>query len=167
MSEKEEENTKEKEKHNYSYEKFIEEGKKLCLESNNIFKFCLNELLNINYIQGNLNISESIILELDIVFSDVYSLPVMYFQIYKDGIPYDFDIYIKQYPSVNEDLMKNAQISKENHPFNGRVYYFMHLCQFNFMIKQITNIKNILYFWLGLVLQIFNFDIIKIIKLHK
>ena len=167
MSGKNEEPLKEKVKINYTYENFIEEGKKLCEESNNVFKFCLNELLNINYIQGNLNISESIILELDIIFSDVYSLPVMYYQIYKDGIPYDFDLYIKEYPSVNEDLMKNAKISKENHPFTGRVYYFLHLCQFNFMIKQIDNIKNILYFWLGLVLQIFNFDIIKIIKLYK
>ena len=151
----------------YSYEKFIEEGKKLCLETNNTFKFCLNELLNINYIQGNLNVSENIILELDILFSEVYFLPVMYFQIYKDGIPYDFDKYIKEYPSVNEDLLKNAVISKENHPFTGRVYNFMHLCKFNFMIKSIPNLKNILYFWLGLVLQIFNFDIIKIIKLYK
>ena len=152
---------------NYTYEKFIEEGKKLCLDTNNLFKFCLNDLLNINYIQGNLNISENIILKLDIIFSDVYSLPVIYFQIYKNGIPYNFDIYIKEYPSVNEDLLKNAVISKENHPFTGRVYNFMHLCQFNFMIKKIQNIKNILYFWLGLVLQIFNFDIIKIIKNHK
>ena len=152
---------------NYTYEKFIEEGKKLCLDTNNLFKFCLNDLLNINYIQGNLNISENIILELDIIFSDVYSLPVMYFQIYKNGIPYNFDIYIKEYPSVNEDLLKNAVISKENHPFTGRVYNFMHLCQFNFMIKKIQNINNILYFWLGLVLQIFNFDIIKIIKNYK
>ena len=167
MSEKEDENKKEKEKNNYTYEKFIEEGKKLCSESNNIFKFCLNELLNINYIQGNLNISESIILELDIIFSDVYSLPVMYFQIYKDGIPFDFETYLKEFPSVNQDLVKGAKISKENHPFTGKVYYFMHLCQFNFMIKEIDNIKNILYFWLGLVLQIFNFDIIKIIKFHK
>ena len=165
MEEKEE---KEKIKEfNYTYEKFIEEGKNLCSQTNNIFKFCLNELLNINYIQGNLNISENIILELDIIFSDVYSLPVMYFIIYKDGIPYDFDKYIKEYPSVNEDLIKSAEISKENHPFTGRVFNFMHLCQFNFLIKKIENIKNILYFWLGLVLQIFNFDIIKIIKLNK
>ena len=151
----------------YSYDKFIEEGKKLCFDSNNNFKFCLNELLNINYIQGNLNISENIILELDIIFSDVYSLPVMYFIIYKDGIPYNFDKYIKEYPPLNEDLIKNAIISKENHPFTGRVFNFMHLCQFNFLIKKIENIKSILYFWLGLVLQIFNFDIIKIIKLNK
>ena len=91
----------------------------------------------------------------------------MYFIIYKDGILYDFDKYIKEYPSVNEDLIKSAEISKENHPFTGRVFNFMHLCQFNFLIKKIENIKNILYFWLGLVLQIFNFDIIKIIKLNK
>ena len=150
----------------YSYDKFIEEGKKLCFDSNNNFKFCLNELLNINYIQGNLNISDNIILELDIIFSNVYSLPVLYFQIYKDGIPYNFDKYIKEYPPLNEDLIKNAIISKENHPFTGNVYNFMHLCQFNFMIKEIKNIKNILYFWLSLVLQIFNFDIIKIIKIN-
>ena len=68
---------------NYTYEKFIEEGKKLCLETNNVFKFCLNELLDIYYIQGNLCIAESIILELDIIFSDVYSLPVLFFIIYK------------------------------------------------------------------------------------
>ena len=99
---------------NYSYDKFIEEGKKLCLDTNNTFKLCLNELLNINYIQGNLNISDNIILELDIIFSDVYSLPVLYFQIYKDGIPYNFDNYIKEFPPINEDLIKNAIISKEN-----------------------------------------------------
>ena len=167
MSGKNEEPLKEKVKINYTYENFIEEGKKLCEESNNIFKFCLNELLNINYIQGNLNISENIILELDILFSDVYTLPVMYFQIYKDGIPYNFGNYIKEYPCVDENLINSAIISKENHPFTGRVYNFMHLCKFNFMIKSIPNLKNILYFWLGLVLQIFNFDIIKIIKLNK
>ena len=149
---------------NYSYDKFIEEGKKLCLDTNNTFKLCLNELLDINYIQGNLNISDNIILELDIIFSDVYSLPVLYFQIYKDGIPYNFDNYIKEFPPINEDLIKNAIISKENHPFTGNVYSYMHLCQFNFMIKEINNIKNILYFWLSLILQIFNFDLIKIIK---
>ena len=149
---------------NYSYDKFIEEGKKLCLDTNNTFKLCLNELLDINYIQGNLNISDNIILELDIIFSDVYSLPVLYFQIYKDGIPYNFDYYIKEFPPINEDLIKNAIISKENHPFTGNVYSYMHLCQFNFMIKEIKNIKNILYFWLSLILQIFNFDLIKIIK---
>ena len=149
---------------NYSYDKFIEEGKKLCLDTNNTFKLCLNELLDINYIQGNLNISDNIILELDIIFSDVYSLPVLYFQIYKDGIPYNFDNYIKEFPPINEDLIKNAIISKENHPFTGNVYSYMHLCQFSFMIKEINNIKNILYFWLSLILQIFNFDLIKIIK---
>ena len=161
------EEKEEKEEFNYTYEKFLEEGKKLCEQSNNLFKFCHNELLDINYIQGNLNISESIILELDIIFSEVYFLPVMYFQIYKEGIPYNFENYIKEYPSVNEDLVKQAIISKENHPFTGRVYSFMHLCQFNFMIKKIHNIKNILYFWLGLVLQIFNFDLIKIIHFKK
>ena len=34
----------------YSYDKFIEEGKKLCFDSNNNFKFCLNELLNLKRI---------------------------------------------------------------------------------------------------------------------
>ena len=159
-----ENNGKENEFH-YAYKEFIEEGRKLCDKTNNLFKFCLNELLNINYIQGNINISENILLELDILFSDVYSLPVMYFQIYKDGIPYNFDIYIKEHPSINEKLIDAAIISKENHPLTGRVYNFMHLCKFNFMIKSIPNLKNILYFWLGLVLQIFNFDIIKIIKI--
>ena len=149
----------------YTYKEFIDEGKKLCDKTHNLFKFCLNELLNINYIQGNLNISDSITLELDILFSEVYSLPVMYFQIYKDGIPYDFDNYIKEYPSVNENLIKSAIISKENHPSTGRIYNFMHLCKFNFLMKDIQNIKNILFFWLSLVLQIFNFDLIKIIEI--
>ena len=149
----------------YTYKEFIDEGKKLCDKTHNLFKFCLNELLNINYIQGNLNISDSITLELDILFSEVYFLPVMYFQIYKDGIPYDFDNYIKEYPSVNENLIKSAIISKENHPLTGRIYNFMHLCKFNFLMKDIQNIKNILFFWLSLVLQIFNFDLIKIIEI--
>ena len=157
-------NKEEETEFHYSYKEFIDEGKMLCEKTNNIFKFCLNELLDINYIQGNLNISDNIILELDIIFSDVYSLPVLYFQIYKDGIPYNFDNYIKEFPPINEDLIKNAIISKENHPFTGNVYSYMHLCQFNFMIKEINNIKNILYFWLSLILQIFNFDLIKIIK---
>ena len=149
----------------YTYKEFIDEGKKLCDKTHNLFKFCLNELLNINYIQGNLNISDSITLELDILFSEVYFLPVMYFQIYKDGIPYDFDNYIKEYPSVNENLIKSAIISKENHPLTGRIYNFMHLCKFNFLMKDIQKINNILFFWLSLVLQIFNFDLIKIIEI--
>ena len=157
-------NKEEKTEFHYSYKEFIEDGKLLCDKTNNLFKFCLNELLNINYIQGNLNISENIILELDILFSDVYTLPVMYFQIYKDGIPYNFDNYIKEYPCVDENLINSAIISKENHPLTGRVYQFLHLCKFNFLMKDIKKIDNILFFWLSLVLQIFNFDLIKIIK---
>ena len=65
-------NKEEKTEFHYSYKEFIEDGKLLCEKTNDLFKFCLNELLNINYIQGNLNISENIILELDILFSDVY-----------------------------------------------------------------------------------------------
>ena len=94
----------------------------------------------------------------------IYTLPVMYFQIYKDGIPYNFDNYIKEYPCVNENLINSAIISKENHPLTGRVYQFLHLCKFNFLMKDIKKIDNILFFWLSLVLQIFNFDLIKIIK---
>ena len=157
-------NKEEKTEFHYSYKEFIEDGKLLCEKTNNLFKFCLNELLNINYIQGNLNISENIILELDILFSDVYTLPVMYFQIYKDGIPYNFGNYIKEYPCVDENLINSAIISKENHPLTGRVYQFLHLCKFNFLMKDIKKIDNILFFWLSLVLQIFNFDLIKIIK---
>ena len=157
-------NKEEKTEFHYSYKEFIEDGKLLCEKTNDLFKFCLNELLNINYIQGNLNISENIILELDILFSDVYTLPVMYFQIYKDGIPYNFDNYIKEYPCVDENLINSAIISKENHPLTGRVYQFLHLCKFNFLMKDIKKIDNILFFWLSLVLQIFNFDLIKIIK---
>ena len=158
------ENKEEENEFHYSYNEFIEEGKKLCELTKNIFKFCLNELLNINYIQGNLNISENIILELDILFSDVYSLPGMYFQIYKDGIPYNFDKYIKEYPSVNENLINSAIISKENHPLTGRAYNYMHLCKFNSLMKEIKKIDNILFFWLSLVLQIFNFDLVTIIQ---
>ena len=150
----------------YTYKEFIEEGKKLCEKTNNLFKFCLNELLDISYIQGNLNISKDIILELDILFSEVYSLPVMYFQIYKNGIPYNFDIYIKENPSVNENIIKSAIISKENHPLTGKVYNFMHLCKFNFLMKSIK-IDNILYFWLSLILQIFNFDIMEVIDIKN
>jgi hypothetical protein len=65
-------NKEEETEFHYSYKEFIDEGKMLCEKTNNIFKFCLNELLDINYIQGNLNISENIILELDILFSDVF-----------------------------------------------------------------------------------------------
>ena len=158
-----ENNGKENEFH-YTYKEFIEEGRKLCDKTNNLFKFCLNELLNINYIQGNINISESILLELDILFSDVYSLPVMYFQIYKDGIPYNFDNYIKEYPCVDGNLINAAIISKENHPLTGRVYNYMHLCKFSMLMKDIKKIDNILFFWLSLVLQIFNFDLMKIIQ---
>ena len=97
----------------YTYKEFTEEGQKLCDKTHNLFKFCLNELLNISYIQGNINISKDIILEVDILFSEVYSLPVMYFQIYKNGMPYNFDSYIKENPSVNENIIKSAIISKK------------------------------------------------------
>ena len=89
----------------------------------------------------------------------------MYFQIYKDGIPYDFDNYIKEFPSVSPDLIKAAIISKENHPLTGKVYNFMHLCKFNFLMKDIKNISNILFFWLSLIIQIFNYDLVKIIQI--
>ena len=159
------EKKEDEDKFHYTYKDFIEEGKKLCEKTQKLFKFCINELLEINYIKANINISESIILELDILFSDVYSLPVMYFQIYKDGIPYDFDNYIKEFPSVSPDLIKAAIISKENHPLTGRIYNFMHLCKFNFLMKDIKNISNILFFWLSLILQIFNYDLVKIIQI--
>ena len=157
-------NKEEETEFHYSYKEFIDEGKILCEKTNNIFKFCLNELLDINYIQGNLNISEKIILELDILYSDVFTLPGMYFQIYKDGIPYNFDNYIKEYPCADENLINAAIISKENHPLTGRVYNYMHLCKFSMLMKDIKKIDNILFFWLSLVLQIFNFDLMKIIQ---
>ena len=157
-------NKEEETEFHYSYKEFIDEGKILCEKTNNIFKFCLNELLDINYIQGNLNISENIILELDILYSDVFTLPGMYFQIYKDGIPYNFDNYIKEYPCVDGNLINAAIISKENHPLTGRVYNYMHLCKFSMLMKEIKKIDNILFFWLSLVLQIFNYDLIKIMQ---
>ena len=149
----------------YTYKQFIEEGKELCNKSNNFFKFCKNDLLDISYLQGNMNINDNIFIETDIIFSDVYSLPVLYFQIYKDGIPYEFENYIKEYPSVNENLIKSAIISKENHPLTGRVYNFMHLCKFNLLVNSIQNIKNILYLWISLIFQIFNYDLTKVLHI--
>lgn len=147
----------------YNYKKFIEDANFLIEKCPKNFKMNKQSFLNICYVKMNFELEDNILLEGDLLFSDVYNLPEIYFIIYNDGNVMKFDDYIAKYPSFNPIMMKGTEISKENHPLNGIVYDYMHLCDFNLFMNQLGNFKNTLIFWLSMALQIFNIDITKYI----
>ena len=64
---------------------------------------------------------------------------------------------------IDTKMINLCEISKENHPLNGNVYEFMHLCKLNQFINKVDDVDNILIFWSSIVLQLFNLDLSKII----
>ena len=151
----------------YTYKKFIEESREISIDSDNVFKICSDNLLRISYLKFSVALKNNINLEGDIVFSEVYNLPEMYFHLINDSGQYiQFNDYINDCPPYDVNMIKNAEIGQRNHPLNGIVYNYMHLCQFNIFINELKDIKNILIFWLSFALQIFNIDVISLIK-HK
>lgn len=113
------------------------------------------------------NSSNSYSFEFNIIFSETYQLPVLYFLIYNDntGEITSFTSYNESNPSQS-DLIKFFEVSKENHPFTGRINEFLHLCKFNQLLNQLQSISDkeqeihtILTFWFSIILQLFNIDI--------
>ena len=148
----------------YNYDLFIKEAKDLCEKTKNIFKIMeVQSLIKINYIKGNLNIGDdSYILECNIIFSEVFNLPVMYFIIYdENGMITKFEEFNKKFPTINNEFINFCEISKENFPYGGGVYEYMHLCKFNQLLKKLPNINNKLIFCLSVILQMFNINFVK------
>ena len=151
----------------YSYAHFVSDSKNLCDKSNGVFKVCSSPLLSINYIKANIQLmEEKYSLEMNILFSETYKLPVLYFIIYdnKTYSPISFESF-KTENKIDTDMIKLCEISKENHPLNGNVYEFMHLCKLNQYINKVDDVDNILIFWSSIVLQLFNLDLSKIIHM--
>ena len=147
-------------KFEYTYEQFYNDALKLCNDTHNKFNICTNNYVKISYIKGNFNLGNDYIVNIDILYSETFQLPVCYFIIYDtNGIPISFYDYFEKFPSDN-DFIKYSEISKENHPLNGNIYEYMHLCRFNQLLTTLPNIGNILTFWLSIIMPIFNIDII-------
>ena len=149
----------------YSYSQFVNDSKNLCDKSKGLFKLCSSPILNIMYIKANIQLlEEKYSLELNILFSETYKLPVLYFIIYdnKTYSPINFESF-KTENKIDTKMINLCEISKENHPLNGNVYEFMHLCKLNQYINKVNDVDNIMIFWSSIVLQLFNLDLSKII----
>lgn len=149
----------------YSYSQFVNDSKNLCDKSKGLFKLCSSPILNIMYIKANIQLlEEKYSLELNILFSETYKLPVLYFIIYdnKTYSPINFESF-KTENKIDTKMINLCEISKENHPLNGNVYEFMHLCKLNQYINKVNDVDNIMIFWSSIVLQLFNIDLSKII----
>ena len=144
----------------YTYEQFYNDAIKLSNETNNKFNICCTEkIIKISYIKATFNLENEYILNINILYNDAYQLPVLYFLIYdNNGIPISFNDYMKKFPSDN-NFIKFCEISNQNHPLQGNVYEYMHLCKFNQLLTELPDIGNILTFWLSITMQIFNIDI--------
>jgi len=73
-----------------------------------------------------------LIIEINVIFNEIYNLPSLFF-IIKDINSNTF-IDINEYLSLINDnclLIKNYEIEKAYHPFTGLVYNHMFLCKFN------------------------------------
>lgn len=154
---------------NYSYSQFVSDCKALVNDSKGIFSICTNELLNVVYLKSMMQIIDNkYTVDLNIIFSEVYQMPVLYFTIYSndDSSIINFDKYITE-NKVDSSIIKMCEISKENHPLNGSICEFMHLCKLNQMLSQMNDIKNVLTFWLSIILQMFNVDLYKLVKNNK
>ena len=145
----------------YNYDLFIKDAKYLCEKTKNKFKIIKTQsVLNINYLKGNLNIGDnSYLLECNIIFSEVFNSPVIYFLIYdSNGMIIKYEDYNKKYPLINNDCVNFCEITKENFPYGGGVYEHMHLCKFNQLLKTLPNIDNKLIFSLSAIFQMFNIN---------
>lgn len=152
---------------NYSYSTFLNESKELCTQSNGLFTLCTNELLKISYIKSNIQIiNDKYTLEVNIVFSETFKLPILYFIIYNNSTftPISFEAF-KNDNNIDTEMIKLCEISKENHPLTGNVYEYMHLCKLSQYINQVKDVTNILIFWMSIVFQLFNINLYKL--LHK
>ena len=146
----------------YTYEQFYNDAIKLSNETNNKFNICCTEkIIKISYIKATFNLENEYILNINILYNDAYQLPVLYFIIYdNNGIPTSFNDYMKKFPSDN-NFIKFCEISNQNHPLQGNVYEYMHLCKFNQLLKKLPNINNKLIFCLSVILQMFNINFVK------
>lgn len=128
--------------------------------------------------------SLSYFLDMDVLYSEAYSAPVLYFNIYNlmDNkiVPVEEYILKAQSSSTSTKSTKSPlngqsqdslysqdclyslgfkhEISKCNHPMNGRVYNTMHLCNFTKKMNQLKEIE-FLSLWLSQILNILSIPI--------
>lgn len=171
--------------YHYNYQLFLKDANLLVNQSNNLFKLCLattkDNILEFYYIKANLNIiNDKYNLEMYIIFSETYQLPVLYFNIYINEVEDNEENCssccsaqiinyeeLKKKEEISSDMVRYCEISRENNPYTGIVCEYLHLCQLNQLLNSLKDINNILYFWLSIVLQIFNVDLTKLVILSK
>lgn len=119
--------------------------------------------------------NNSIIFDIDILYSDVYNAPVMYFTItdlnsnkiitiddYKNLLNLNTDNDILKFNNTNyffllNNKAKNIEIKKTNFPLSGKIKLSLYLCNFNTLINEVyknnkDNCKNnVLSLWFSIV----------------
>ena len=99
--------------------------------------------------------NNSIIFDIDILYSDVYNAPVMYFTItdlnsnkiitiddYKNLLNLNTDNDILKFNNTNyffllNNKTKNIEIKKTNFPLSGKIKLSLYLCNFNTLINEV------------------------------
>lgn len=129
------------------------------------------------------------VFEFEVLFSEIFLCPVLYFTILNvNSFKYlefeDFKAFLTENENYKNSLLQingnnniinninnsnTYEISKavnkpkfnfQNHPLNGLVYNFMHLCKFSELLNTINNeFSNILLIWLSSILQIFEIEL--------
>jgi hypothetical protein len=144
---------------------------------------CISKLYE-NYLisENNESINPSLLFDFKVIYSEIYSSPLMYFNIFNDkGEPISFSNFLilkeSQKFSQKIDLNDNKEIldndnfevEKSNFPMNGLVYYSLHLCNFskflnilysfnsdsNSSCKENFESYNIILLWLSTIFNYF------------
>ncbi len=161
----------------YSYKQFQNEAK-LLVETSSLYKYTINKCSysDIEYLKASILIDNyDIIMNLNIMFNDSYSSPILYFSFY--DINSSKIISIEEYKSLiqqnNQELLQDInidntfsilskqsntlEISKETFPLTGSLLYSLHLCSFNSFISKLTS-NNTLQLWIEIILSFFHIN---------
>lgn len=151
--------------YNYSYEQFVKDARALSTHSDNVFTICEEPILHTVYVKCMVNTQDNThVIEMNILFSESYQMPCLYFTIYTNNtfVPVTY-MQFKSTQCIDDDISKYCVITKDNHPFTGKVHEYMHLCQLNMFLHDIPDVRNTLYFWCSVVFQMFNVDLLKLL----
>ena len=151
--------------YNYSYEQFVKDARALSTHSDNTFTICEEPILHTVYVKCMVNTQDNThVIEMNILFSESYQMPCLYFTIYTNNtfVPVTY-MQFKSTQCIDDDISKYCVITKDNHPFTGKVHEYMHLCQLNMFLHDIPDVRNTLYFWCSVVFQMFNVDLLKLL----
>lgn len=157
----------------YNYEQFVREAHELALNAHGAFNICEEPILHTIYLKGMISAAkDAFSIEMHILFSEVYQMPCLYFNIYdnKSFMPITFMQYQRAMrvdssdsSSVSSNTMEFCVITKDNHPYNGNVCEYMHLCKLSSFLKEIGDVRNVLYFWCSVIFPMFNIDLLHLI----